>query len=127
MSLLKRVEAHKGLAPREEAVATPVAPPVATPVLRPSSTSTQALAREDQVRDIRLRLQHEIGTLSSALLDAPMTEAAATIEGVVGRFLQAESFPLTAAERKGLVEELVGEVEGLGPLEPLLHDGSITE
>ena len=25
------------------------------------------------------------------------------------------------------MEELVGEVEGLGPLEPLLHDGSITE
>ena len=143
MSLLQRVEAQREIAAREGGSATPAqtatpAPtptpvqtatpaPTPTPVLRPSSTSTQALAREDQVRDIRLRLQGEIGNFSTSLLDAASKDVPAAIEAVVGRFLQAEAFPLTGAERQNLVDELVGEVEGLGPLEPLLHDGSITE
>jgi pilus assembly protein CpaF len=119
MSLLQRVEAHKGIAARDDGTATPV--------LSPSSSSTQSLAREDLLHGIRLRLQAEIGNLSTALLDPSATDVRGTIDGVVSRFLQANGFALTGAERQHLVDDLVGEVEGLGPLEPLLHDGSITE
>src|SRR3990170_29931 len=101
--------------------------PLSTPVPRPSSSSTHILAREDLLHDIRLRLQGEIGNVSTSLLDSSATDVQGTIEGVVDRFLRANDFALTGAERQHLVDELVGEVEGLGPLEPLLHDGSITE
>src|SRR3990170_1878752 len=83
MSLLRRFEqARTGIAAQHDGTATPV--------LRPSSSSTHILAREDRLH-------------------------------------RANDFALTGAERQHLVDELVGEVEGLGPLEPLLHDGSITE
>ena len=127
MSLLKRVEAHKGLAPREEAVA----PPVVTRSRRLSCARVRPRPRPWLERT-RCTISGCACSTRSAPSRArcstpPSTEAAITIEGVVSRFLQTESFPLTAAERKGLVDDLVGEVEGLGPLEPLLHDGSITE
>ena len=119
MSLRQRVEAQKGIAAREDGTATPVP--------RPSSSATQILAREDLLHQIRLRLQGEIGNLSSSLLDSSTTDVRGTIEGVVGRLLEADGFALTGAERQRLVDEFVGEVEGLGPIEPLLQDGSITE
>jgi len=120
MSLLRRFEqARTGIAAQHDGTATPV--------LRPSSSSTHILAREDLLHDIRLRLQGEIGNVSTSLLDSSATDVQGTIEGVVDRFLRANDFALTGAERQHLVDELVGEVEGLGPLEPLLHDGSITE
>ena len=120
MSLLRRVEqAQKGIAAQHDGTATPV--------LRPSSSSTQILAREDLLHDIRLRLQGEIGNVSTSLLDSSATDVRGTIEGVVDRFLRANEFALAGAERQHLVDEVVGEVEGLGPLEPLLHDSSITE
>ena len=120
MSLLRRLEqVHKGTAAQHDGTATPV--------LRPSLSSTQILAREDLLHGIRLRLQGEIGNVSTSLLDSSATDVRGTIEGVVDRFLRANEFALAGAERQHLVDELVEEVEGLGPLEPLLHDGSITE
>jgi pilus assembly protein CpaF len=120
MSLLRRFDqAHKGIAAQPDGTATPG--------LRPSSSSTQILAREDLLHGIRLRLQGEIGNVSTSLLDPSATDVRGTIEGVVDRFLRANDFALAGAERQHLVDELVGEIEGLGPLEPLLHDGSITE
>jgi pilus assembly protein CpaF len=120
MSLLRRFEqAQKGIAAQHDGTATPA--------LRPSSSSTKIPAREDLFHDIRLRLQGEIGNVSTSLLDSSATDVRGTIEGVVDRFLRANEFALTGAEQRHLVDELVGEIEGLGPLEPLLHDGSITE
>ena len=42
-------------------------------------------------------------------------------------YLTQEKIPMGHAERKILVQELVEEVVGLGPLEPMLRDESITE
>ncbi|MGI4854137.1 MAG: CpaF family protein [Janthinobacterium lividum] len=38
-----------------------------------------------------------------------------------------QSTPLTSYEREGLAQEVIDEVFGLGPLEPLLHDGTISD
>lgn len=43
------------------------------------------------------------------------------------RFLASERIPMGTTERNMLVQELVEEVVGLGPLEPLLRDPSISE
>ena len=60
MSLLRRLEqVHKGTAAQHDGTATPV--------LRPSLSSTQILAREDLLHGIRLRLQGEIGNVSTSL------------------------------------------------------------
>src|SRR5579864_5657663 len=46
---------------------------------------------------------------------------------VVERLVLDEQIPMTLAERERLIEEILDEVFGLGPLEPLLKDSSIRD
>ncbi len=49
------------------------------------------------------------------------------LRGVVGRMVGASSIALNQAERERLVQELLDDVTGLGPLEPLLADGTVSD
>src|SRR3954471_22252161 len=49
------------------------------------------------------------------------------IGNVVERLVVDESVPMTVAERERLIEEVLDEVFGLGPLEPLLKDPTISD
>jgi pilus assembly protein CpaF len=46
---------------------------------------------------------------------------------ILGSILSGTDLPLNRAEREQMVEELLDEVTGLGPLEPLLRDNSISD
>ncbi|MCS7315207.1 MAG: CpaF family protein [Bryobacterales bacterium] len=46
---------------------------------------------------------------------------------VVEKLVAEEAVPLTVAERERLIEEVLDEVFGLGPLEPLLKDPSVSD
>jgi len=50
-----------------------------------------------------------------------------TIGSVVEKLVVEEQLPMTLAERERLVEEVLDEVFGLGPLEPLLKDPTISD
>jgi len=45
----------------------------------------------------------------------------------VGEFLREESTPLSQAEREEIVEQIVWEITGLGPIEPLFRDPTISD
>ncbi len=49
------------------------------------------------------------------------------IFGLIQQLLQEQGIPLSAAERDRLAQEVLDEVFGLGPLEPLLQDDSISD
>src|SRR5438045_2288548 len=49
------------------------------------------------------------------------------IAAVVERLILDESLPMTLAERERVIEEILDEVFGLGPLEPLLKDPTISD
>ena len=49
------------------------------------------------------------------------------VGNVVERLIAEESIPMTLAERERLIEEVLDEVFGLGPLEPLLKDPAISD
>ncbi len=49
------------------------------------------------------------------------------IGSAVEQLLLQENIPMTLAERDRVIEEILDEVFGLGPLEPLLKDASITD
>src|SRR3990170_5807062 len=117
MSLLRRAE--RARRPADTADAGPVAP--AGPPARPSQ------AREQFLQEIRLRLQQEVISASGSFQDVPPTEIRGTMEGIVDRIIGLHGFAVTRDERLRLIEELVDDVTGLGPLEPLLHDETITE
>ena len=54
-------------------------------------------------------------------------EIAAQIRLAVAEFLRTETTPLSQAERDEIVEHIVWEVTGLGPLEPFFRDPTITD
>src|SRR3989338_10309592 len=49
------------------------------------------------------------------------------VQSVVERILQEDRLPISMVERNRLVEEILDEVFGLGPLEPLLKDPTISD
>jgi len=49
------------------------------------------------------------------------------IGAVVEKLIVEEALPMTVAEREKLIEEILDEVFGLGPLEPLLKDPTISD
>jgi len=123
MSLLQRVErAQQPVdAPDGEA---PVQPPRPVPV--PSSSSSWA--REEMLRSLRVRMQEEVMRAFDSLLgkNTP-AELQSKVEGIVDRTITEGAAAVTHDERDRLVSEVLGEIAGLGPLEPLLKDESITE
>ena len=137
MSLLERqLKAQQAETPRTEpppppppdAIAPPgtnvpaVIPPVAAKSAGPRNT-----VREGMLHDIRVRMQGEVINAFDTLLDGTATDTRTKIEGIVDRVIQANSFAVNRDERLRLVQEMIDEITGFGPLEPLLNDPTITE
>lgn len=47
--------------------------------------------------------------------------------GIIHRIVTEQGIPLSAAERDRLTQEVLNEVFGLGPIEPLLHDPTVSD
>jgi pilus assembly protein CpaF len=113
---------------REPAALVPVmapTPPAAPPPAAPPGPRTPA--REALILDIRHRLVAEVISAFDTILDDKATDVRTKIEGIVDRTVTANGFAVTRDERMRLVDELADDVTGFGPLEPLLHDETITE
>jgi pilus assembly protein CpaF len=120
MSLARRFERAQQAA--EIPTLTPVDGPTAARIAQVTS------ARRDLLRDLRMRLQAAVTASSDSLFDVTAgTDIRARVEGIVDRVVRESGYAVTADERLRLVEELVGDVGGLGPLEPLIADDTITE
>src|ERR1700722_6042659 len=61
-----------------------------------------------------------------ALANAERSRAESEIRTLVIELLSEENTPISLSERDVLFGELIDEVFGLGPLEPLLRDGTIS-
>ena len=82
----------------------------------------------DVLTFIRTRVQNEaIGSFQSLLEITDAGEVRSRIAEIVDRIIVEQGYALTRDERLGLITEIVDEVTGLGPLEPLLADPTITE
>src|SRR6476646_2622384 len=53
--------------------------------------------------------------------------ARARVGEAIHELLQRDRTPLTLKEREQLVDEILNELFGLGPIEPLLKDGTISD
>jgi pilus assembly protein CpaF len=62
-----------------------------------------------------------------ALSQSDRSRAESEIRTLVGELLQEEGAPISLGERETLLGELLDEVFGLGPLEPLLRDPTISD
>src|SRR6187401_1384406 len=82
----------------------------------------------ESFRDAKFRIQQRVISDLDPKLDLTnQVEVRREIEEAFGRALDAEGLALTRAERTRMLEQITDEIVGLGPLEPLLRDESITE
>src|SRR5215210_4792267 len=127
MSLLRRIESAR---PGAEPVAPgPPAPAGAggpmTPM--PPSRMPSGPVRES-FRDVKFRIQNRVIQDLDPKLDlSNQGEVRREIEDIFSRVIDEEGLALTRAERVRMLEQITDEIIGLGPLEPLLRDESVTE
>jgi pilus assembly protein CpaF len=127
MSLLRRVErAQQALANPGTGELVPVMAPT-VPAAPPPLPPVRSPARDALLLEIRHRLVDEVINAFDTLLDANATDIRSKIEGIVDRTVASGGFAVTRDERMRLVDEMADDVTGFGPLEPLLHDDTITE
>jgi pilus assembly protein CpaF len=78
--------------------------------------------------DIKTRVQNRLLSELDPTMDISRTaEVRKTIEDLYENILAEEGLVLSRTERKRLFDQIVSEILGLGPLEPLLQDETITE
>jgi pilus assembly protein CpaF len=104
-------------------VAVPVSPGLGGGGLRGAA----APLREELIRGVRLALQAEVVSAFKVLLETKDKDVQPKIEALVDKVITKGSYAVTRDERARLIEEMVHDVTGFGPLEPLLADPSITE
>jgi pilus assembly protein CpaF len=107
----------------------PSAPPVATPS-RPTAVATPAqTAVRQQYLELRAAVHRKLlGRLNlEALAHVERAKAEVEIRALLVQLLSEESAPLSLAERETLFAEVLDDVFGLGPLEPLLRDPTISD
>ena len=63
----------------------------------------------------------------SALEQMPREQIRTEITEIIGEILMQRQEPLNRSERAALIDDVLDELLGLGPLEPLLQDDSITD
>jgi pilus assembly protein CpaF len=134
MSLLQRIEkAQQGAA--TQGPATP-AGPLAARVQAPAQTQAPTLtptptlgaSRETYLNSIRLFLLDGVIAASNSLLSQDgETDSRPKVEALVDQIMFANRFTVSRDERYRLIEDVIAEISGFGPIEPLLHDGSVTE
>jgi pilus assembly protein CpaF len=78
---------------------------------------------------LKAMIHHRVIDLMDLGAVSTMTHAALTPElgKLIEQILQQESVPLNQRERAQLIQEMVHEVLGLGPLEPLLADPTVAD
>jgi pilus assembly protein CpaF len=116
-----RVRAHTP----SGATASPTDGPKADP--RAIRAADFKLSAVDQ---LKLELHRKlVERLDLAALERITDKALLTtqIRNAVIEFIRAEQAPLSAIEREEIVEQIIYEVTGLGPIEPLFRDGTISD
>ena len=97
-------------------------------VRRQAITPGGAHVAQDGYLDLKTRVQNKLLSELDPSMDITRTqEVRATIEELFNAILSEESIVLARNERRRLFEQIVAEILGFGPLEPLLADETITE
>jgi pilus assembly protein CpaF len=93
-------------------------PPPGPPPVGPALTALR-------ISDLRARVLRQIDP--AAAVDLPAAVLQRQLEQMIHEIANEERFELSAREQTRLAEELANDMIGLGPLEPLLRDETITD
>ena len=124
MSLLKRIERTQFGADPDDSRAIEIVPLPSAP--RPANAVNLA-NRAELLAGIKARLQSDVIRAYDSLLEAEGTDVNARVGTMVDRIIASQGLAVTRDERLRLIEDAAAEVRGLGPIESLRRDKTITE
>lgn len=117
MSLLKRIEKSQSVSD------SPSSKRDELRIKRPP-----ALRGKDTISNIKERIQDKLLAEIDPKMDITKTdEIRRTMEDLFNQILSTEAIILSRSERQKLFEQIVAEILGFGPLEPLLGDDTVSE
>lgn len=99
------------------------------PTALQQAAEAERVSSQERRLDIKLRIHRRlIDELNLAAVDkVPEKELRAQVHGLVAQHVTSERLALNARELDDFVNDIVHEMTGLGPIEPLLEDDSITD
>src|ERR1700733_13888311 len=105
----------------------PDAAPEPSPPLAPAAVANPLLS--DKLLDAKVRLHRRLieEINLSALEKLPEEEIRGHVQQLVSQYVLAERLALNTQELNDFVSEILDEMTGLGPLEPLLKDPSVND
>jgi pilus assembly protein CpaF len=125
MSLLRRIEKSQQL-PAEQAQPGQVERATRLEDLRIRRTPVAPV--RDTFQDLKSRIHKKLIAELDPKMDVSKTdEVRQTIEEMYDAMLAQENLVLARADRQRLLEQIVAEILGYGPIEPLLSDDTVTE
>ena len=133
MSLLKRIEQGQGGQPNQPQGAAPAGGEADAKSRLVSLQARRVVppgpnAQKDTYTDLKSRVQNRLLAELDPSMDVTKTnEVRNTILELFEQVLAEENIVLTRPEKHRLFESITAEILGLGPLQPLLEDDTITE
>src|SRR6187455_3644719 len=94
-----------------------------------AAPQTESPLLSDKLLDAKVRLHRRlIEEINLSALDkVPEEEIRRHVQQLVSQYVLVERLPLNTQELSDFVSEILDEMTGLGPLEPLLKDGTISD
>lgn len=127
MSILRRLQGGENGQQNSAAGGSETPPPANVPPRR-ITTSGSPAASQGTYQDLKVRVQNKLlSTLDVSTDITKIAEVRRTIQELFEQILVEENIVLSRPERARLFEHIAAEILGLGPLQPLLEDETITE
>jgi len=129
MSLLKRLEQGKDEEPKQGGQSGGSSGGARLSSLQARRNAPPGAAGpRDTYLDLKTRVQNRLlSELDPGMDVTKVAEVRKTIQGLFEQILVEESIVLSRQEKHRLFEQIVAEIIGFGPLQPLLEDDSVTE
>ena len=131
MSLLERVEAARnksGSGATDVVVAGQQPRATKPPAAQPSAPAKRMTSRQAMLRDVRRRLENDIIDALASRLDLSNPERMRNeLATFINEHMSDYDVSLSRTERERLIEEVLYEIAGFGPIEPYLADATVTE
>ena len=126
MSILKRIQSGESQQPTSQSANGGVSAPSPMQARRPLAPGGQSAL--DTYQDLKSRVQNKLlSELDPSVDVTEVAEVRKTIQNLFDQILVEENFVLSRTEKTRLFDQIVAEILGLGPLQPLLEDDTITE
>ena len=122
MSILKRIQGTDNSQPPAST------PPAGLNIQARRVAAPTAATTQDTYQDLKTRVQNKLLAGLDPQMDVSrVNDVRRTIQELFEQILNEENIVLSRPERARLFEQIAAEILGLGPLQPLLEDETITE